>query len=117
MTDLADRWRVANQKLRHLAECITSATDQPTHLALGYLTALGEELKHTETLLRETQSPTSPRRLDEPVLEYRNCLKRLLEVLPALQAQLLAERSRLEPERERLQAAAAWAQCTKALLK
>jgi hypothetical protein len=114
VADLAECWRAANQKLRHLADCICSGVAQPPHVALGYVTALAEELRHTETLLRESQADAAVRgQCNEPLLEYRNCLKRLQEALPAFQAQLLAERSRLEPERAHVQAAAAWAQTTK----
>ena len=40
---------------------------------------------------------------------YRACLKELRRALPALQVQLLAERSRIETARTHLVSAAAWA--------
>lgn len=47
--------------------------------------------------------------LEQRVCEYHTEVGRLRSFLPAIQASLLAERGRLEKERERLNGAMAWA--------
>ena len=51
--------------------------------------------------------------LEREVCAYRDEVERLRSFLPAIQAALLAERGRLEKERERLNAAASWAQASR----
>lgn len=51
--------------------------------------------------------------LEREVCAYRGEVERLRSFLPAIQAALLAERGRLEKERERLNAAASWAQASR----
>lgn len=112
--DLEESWKQANQRLSELADHISDSTAHPPHVALGYLTAIAEQLRVTGDLLRQTQSISGEHpELPEALTHYRDCLKRLQEVLPALQSQILAQRSQLDPERAHLQAAAAWAQCTR----
>ena len=57
------------------------------------------------------------RDLEEEVCNYRAEVERLRSVLPAIQASLLAQRARLEQDRERLNGAAAWAQASSQILK
>ena len=57
------------------------------------------------------------RNLDEQICAYRNEVEQLRSFLPAMQASLLAERGRLEHERERLNGAAAWAQASSQTVK
>ncbi|HEY1271176.1 MAG TPA: hypothetical protein VGF08_04300 [Terriglobales bacterium] len=57
--------------------------------------------------LQSATSDQSTAELD--IAQYRIEVQRLHRLLPSIHAALLAERSRLEHERERLRAAAAWA--------
>ncbi len=52
------------------------------------------------------------RDLEEEICAYRIEVNRLHSFLPAIQASLLAERARLEHDRERLNGAAAWAEAS-----
>ena len=51
-------------------------------------------------------------KLEQEISEYRQEVERLRSLLPSIQVSLLAERARLERERERLNGAAAWAQAS-----
>lgn len=55
--------------------------------------------------------------LEEEICAYRSEVERLRSFLPAIQASLLAERGRLEHERERLNGATAWAQASSQTVK
>ena len=57
------------------------------------------------------------RKLEDEISAYRNEVERLRSCLPAIQASLLAERARLEHDRERLNGAAAWARASRQTLK
>ena len=55
--------------------------------------------------------------LKQEISQYRDEVERLRSFLPAIQASLLAERARLERERERLNGAAAWAEASRQTLE
>jgi hypothetical protein len=85
----------------------SSGCDAPD-VALNRLVGLNSHLAKTEELLREARSAQSNPDVKKEIREYCDCLERLEDVLPILQSQLLARRTRLEPERAHTQAAAAW---------
>ncbi|HEX6504845.1 MAG TPA: hypothetical protein VF011_16515 [Terriglobales bacterium] len=109
--------RPAIDKLRSEIEWVKSGCGEAPHVALNHLVELNSFLANTAELLREARSAPSTPDAKTEISEYRDCLERLRDVLPLLQEQLLAQRSRLEPEREHVQAAAAWAQCARGMLK
>lgn len=57
------------------------------------------------------------RTLEDEICAYRYEVERLRSFLPAMQTSLIAERGRLEHERERLNGAAAWAQTSSQTMK
>ncbi len=57
--------------------------------------------------------PNREGNLEQELCEYRTEVERLRACLPAIQATLLAERSRLEKERARLNGTASWAQASR----
>jgi len=82
------------------------------------MAAIISELLGTGARLRAEPLPTA---VDDPELHiqverYRLHLERLLDFLPSLQRQLLAERARLENERVRVRAAAEWARASRQIL-
>jgi hypothetical protein len=54
--------------------------------------------------------------LDEEIDQYRRHVEHLRDLLPSIHRQLLAERARLEAQRSRVQAAAAWARASRQTL-
>jgi len=81
-----------------------AATPQQMSDLLSELMRAGQRLR----ALPEKQDEN----LQQEICEYRLEVERLRSILPAIQASLLAERTRLEQERERLNGAAAWAQAS-----
>jgi hypothetical protein len=103
--------------LRAETEWVKSGGSDVPEAALHHLVNLNNHLANTEALVREARLAPSNPNVDREIKEYCDCLERLRDVLPTLQTRLLAQRSRLEPEREHVQAAAAWAQCAKDMLR
>lgn len=88
------------------------ATDTTRHAAtFQQMSALLSQLMYAGQRLRALPAQREGW-LEQEVAAYRHEVERLRLLLPAIQASLLADRSRLERERERLNGAAAWAQAS-----
>lgn len=75
------------------------------------MSALLSELMRAGMWLRSMPAEKSAA-LQHELAEYRRQVERLRELLPGIHAALLGERARLEQERERVRAAAEWAQAS-----
>lgn len=100
--------RLAIDKLRSEIEWMKASRGEASNVAWNHLVGLNSHLAKTEELLREARLAQSNPDVKKQISEYRDCLERLQDALPVLQSQLLARRTRLEPERAHTQAAAAW---------
>lgn len=65
------------------------------------------ELMRAGEWLKGAPQPRDPQ-AEQQISEYRTQIERLRRLLPNLQSSLLAERARLENERERVHAASRW---------
>jgi hypothetical protein len=79
------------------------------------MSALLSELLHTGAALRAQPLPPkgSDVELDAELDRYRTHVERLRQIMPFLQQYLLAERSRLERQRNRIHSVAEWAQASR----
>ena len=97
---------------RVLHELLPQASEQVPHVATPeQMSALLSELMRAGQRLRVLPAHCDGN-LEQEISEYRNEVERLRSLLPAIQTSLLAERARLERERERLRGAAAWAEAS-----
>jgi hypothetical protein len=97
--------RVMHELLPQTSESTPhAATPQQMSLLLSELMRTGQTLRVLPT--------NRGGDLEQAICEYRQQVERLRSFLPAIQTSLLAERARLERERERLNGAAAWAQAS-----
>ncbi len=106
MSEVTERLRQANERLRSLVDWVSSGNADQIAAAGGHLTDLSAELANVGELLGKFRM--ADHQCHKELSEYRQNLVRLRAALPVFQAQLLAVRSRLEPERAHVQAAAAW---------
>jgi hypothetical protein len=108
--DLAQDLRKTNSRLRVWLDSLTArqtsvkprpATPQQMEGLLAELMRAGQQLR----VLPNVRDPE----LEGELSAYRKNVERLRALLPAIHADLLDERARLEQERARVEAAAAWA--------
>ena len=88
----------------HLAE----AQFEPRVATPQQMTGLLSELLRAGEWLRRLPNERHPE-LELELKEYRRTVERLHQLLPSIHGALLRERSRLEQERARVEAAAEWA--------
>jgi hypothetical protein len=115
MPDLAECLRERTQNLQNEIEWIKAARGQDSQAALEHLRHVRSELSECGDLIRAPEFGCSSA-AQKSASQYRDCLQRLQEALPKLQAELLAERSRLQPQREHLDAAVEWIHGSKTTL-
>ena len=97
---------------RVLHELLPHASENTPHAATPeQMSDLLSELMRAGQRLRALPEKRDGN-LEQEICEYRREVDRLRSFLPAIQASLLAERARLERERERLHGAAAWAEAS-----
>lgn len=109
--------RETNHRLRFWLADMTpgneTAAATPEHLG-----SLLSELLRAGDLLR-SQPPVScglDLDFEHEVDEYRGHIERLRELMPVIHHQLLAERARIEKQRNRLRSAAEWAHASRQTL-
>ena len=106
--DLAGILRETNSRLQTYFDILIPQDTRVRRPASPQLIAeLLSELRRTGERLRNLPIRRDAQ-LERVLADYRRNVERLREVLPSIQAALLAERIRLESERARLDAAAEW---------
>jgi hypothetical protein len=108
-----------NRRLRFWLDSLRGQPGQPAALAAPeHMAALLSELLYAGAALRAQPIPAPGRdpELDTELQDYRSQVELLRDLLPSLQRQLLAERSRLEAQRTRLRSAAEWARASRQTL-
>ncbi len=111
-TELVHHLHEANGRLRFCLKTLApGANSCPATPA--QINAVLDELLHAGKLLQAGLPDPLPGDREHPlnseISEYRQHLEQLRDLLPFIHSQLLQERSRLEAERARLDAAAEWA--------
>lgn len=110
---LTEQLGQSNQRLRLLLQTLTpnlAETSSPAKAANPQqMAGLLSELMRAGQWLRQLPQTREPK-LQHEVNCYRNNVERLRDLLPSIHSTLLAERSRLEQERARVDGAAEWAQ-------
>ena len=109
--------QVINARLRAVLADWQTTSGEPASLKTPVLADLLEDLRRAAEWLRAIP-PNSPPddELAREISEYRNHVQQLQQILPAIQARMLAEKARLESARSHLAAAAAWADGRKKIL-
>jgi hypothetical protein len=108
--DLAQDLRKTNSRLRFWLDSLTArqTSVKPSHATPQQMEGLLAELMRAGQQLRVLPKVRDPE-LEGELSAYRKNVERLRALLPAIHADLLDERARLEQERARVEAAAAWA--------
>lgn len=104
-------WQAATQRIRAQIEWLKANHAADPGSALQHLTELRNHLQSTGDLVLQMKSGSAAIGDEASLADYCDSLRRLQEVLPMLQSQLLAQRARLEPEQAHVQAAADWLNC------
>jgi hypothetical protein len=108
LDQLAFDIRESNRRLRQTMDALVEGTSGPPRAAAPeHIEGLLSELMRVGEWLR-ARPAVADSEVENELLEYRVQVERLRSLLPSLHAALLAERSRLEHERERLQVASEW---------
>ena len=100
-------------RLRFLVRRLDRNSGIPLHVE--DLDDLFSTLLHGADLIRQSGGPESAA-IACDIQEYRGLLERLRRVLPIVQAELLADRARLEARRSHVEAAAAWTDASRKTL-
>ena len=116
MRDIAEYLEIKTHNLRDEIEWIKTGRGADPQAALEHLRHLRSELSACGGLLRHLEIPSS-QTAQRSVADYRDCLQRLQEALPILQSDLLMQRSRLQPQREHVDAATQWLHCNQTTLE
>jgi hypothetical protein len=116
-THATDDLHETNRRLRvWLDSLLPAAADGPPVVASPQqMNGLLSELMRAGICLRAS-SERRDAELEQEANEYRGQVERLRALLPAIHAALLAERARLEQERDRVQSAAEWARASRQTL-
>ena len=101
-----------NGKLRQFLEKLSTSSGAPACLSSDLAAILAQLLRAGEWL-REAGPGGDNAALQKEIDEYRDNLERLRNLLPDVQAGLLAERARLESERAHLEAASGCARASR----
>jgi len=102
-------------RLRVLLDALAPPNTAPRMATPPVMYALLSELMRAGQWMRNLPQPHNAQ-LEHELAEYRRQVERLRGLLPAIQSTLLAEKSRLEHERERLHTAAEWARASRETL-
>jgi len=100
--------RDTNQKLNSLIEILRPA-QKSFSVTPEYMTALLAEVVRAGEWLRDGLARNVQGRMADELERYRLRLEQLRHLLPTLHAQLLTERSRLQAEKNHLEATTVWA--------
>ncbi len=116
-THAAEDLHETNRRLRvWLDSLLPAAADGPPLVASPHqMNGLLSELMRAGMWFRAWPERRDAE-LEPEVKEYRRQVERLQALLPAIHATLLAERARLEQERDRVQSAAEWARASRQTL-
>ena len=110
-SDLVTEFRETNRRLRFWLDHWSAPSAEPSACVDTHERMMGllSELMRAGASLRALPQARAAG-LEQQLAEYRNLVERLRARLPVIHAMLLRERSRLEHERQRLAAAAEWAE-------
>jgi hypothetical protein len=110
--------RAANKHLRSVLVRLRPERQHCSAIKPQDLSDLGSEIQRVAGCAQGISlNPQAAPELKNESLEYRSNLEQLKQLLPDFQVRLLAEKSRLEVEKNHVAAAAAWARAsTKTLL-
>jgi hypothetical protein len=110
--------RETNQRLNFWLESLVAPNGEPVVVSPAQMAALLSELLQAGGTLRlePLPAPGIDPEFDRELAAYRRHVERLRDLLPSLHRQLLAERSRLEAQRSRVQSAAQWARASRQTL-
>ena len=114
--NIVEELRSLTAKLHVQVEWAKASQAEDPKAILQHWAELSRQIAQAGEVLREAQSETARAEVKKELKEYRDCMQRLQEALLIVQSQLLARRSRLEPERAHAQAAAAWMERNKTTL-
>jgi len=102
--------RLTNCRVRGLMQSMLTAQDETALVKPDEFDALLAEVTQAAGGLRGLpQESMQDADLAKEISAYRDSLENLLQILPALQKRLLAQKMRLEAQRNHLAAASAWA--------
>lgn len=109
--------RATNRRLRFWLDSMVPDSGKMA-VTPEYMAALLSELLRAGAELRSESIPAkgSDPELDCELETYRRNVEQLREVMPAIHRHLLAERARLEAQRERVRSAAEWARASRQTL-
>ena len=116
MPDIAECLQVRTHILRDEIEWIKAGRGEDPQAVLEHLRRVRSELSACGDLLCDCGFAAGGALTQRAGSDYRDCLQRLQETLPLLQAHLLAQRSWLQPEREQTEAALQWISRSKSTL-
>jgi hypothetical protein len=114
----AEELRETNRRMRFLLDTTLAQQEQPAFTTPEQMAALLSELLRAGAVLRAEPLPAkgSNPELETELHEYRRHVERLRELLPSIHHQLLAERARLETQRNQVRSAAEWARASRQTL-
>lgn len=117
MPALLQTLRDTNRRLNSCLDTI-AAQPGPEVITPERMNALLSDLLTAGAGLRAKAVPLveNDRELSHELTEYRRQVERLRDLLPSIHRALLAERTRIERQRSRLQSAAAWARASRQTL-
>jgi hypothetical protein len=99
-----------NTSLRSALVRFRSEQEQCSNITAEDFSSLLSEIVHAaDCLQHQSAPPEAAEAVKRATLEYRTNLETLKELLPQLQGNLLAEKSRLETAQAHVASAAAWA--------
>jgi hypothetical protein len=110
--------RETNHRLGFWLNRLRTSHGEPVLATPEHMAGLLSELLRAGMGLRAEPLPARgfDPELDEEIDQYRRHVEHLRDLLPSIHRQLLAERARLEAQRSRVQAAAAWARASRQTL-
>lgn len=110
--------RATNARLGPFLDSLIPGPGQSASATPERMSALLSELLHVGAALRAQPLPAkgSDVELDRELDRYRSHVERLRDLMPALHHYLLAERSRLEDQRNRVHSVSEWAEASRRTL-
>ena len=110
--------RATNARLGPVLDSLIPGPGQSASATPERMSALLSELLHVGAALRVQPLPArgSDVELDHELDRYRLHVERLRQLMPALQHYLIAERSRLRSQRNRIHAVTEWAHASRQTL-
>lgn len=114
MESLAPSLQAIEKVNDKLDQLLASLHPAPASFSLTaeQMAAIFNEVMLVGEWLRSGLAAAAPSAMAEQLDRYRQHLELLRQLLPGIYSQLLTERSRIQAERNHLEAAAAWAEST-----